>query len=68
MPLPLTEFQATVHEVKTLADGGLRVVLDLPETAIDAAAELMGAKRLETPLVVTCQVDRPAIAGSAAHG
>ena len=39
-------FWATVAKVQTLADGGLRVSLDLPETAIVAAAELMACKRV----------------------
>ena len=34
-----------VQKVQTLADGGLRVTLDLPETAIVQAAELMTCKR-----------------------
>jgi hypothetical protein len=38
-------FDATVAKVQTLADQGLRVTLDLPETAIEAAAVLMAIKR-----------------------
>jgi hypothetical protein len=38
-------FDATVAKVQTLADQGLRVTLDLPETAIEAAAVLMALKR-----------------------
>jgi hypothetical protein len=38
-------FSATVAQVKTMADGGLRLVLDLPETAIDIAAAMMQAKQ-----------------------
>lgn len=34
-------FDCTVYKVQTLADGGLRVTLDLPETATDAAKMLM---------------------------
>ena len=38
-------FSASVASVKTLADGGIRVSLDLPEQAIAEAASLMQAKR-----------------------
>ncbi len=38
-------FQAQVARVQTLADGGLRVTLDLPESAIESAACLMAFKR-----------------------
>jgi len=39
-------FPAQVIKVQTLADGGLRLTLDLPETAIFAAAQLMECKRI----------------------
>jgi hypothetical protein len=38
-------FQATVAQVKTMADGGIRLVLDLPETAIDTAAAMMKVRQ-----------------------
>ena len=38
-------FEAQVAKVQTLADGGVRVTLDLPETAITQAAMLMECKR-----------------------
>ena len=38
-------FTAEVHKVQTLADEGLRVTLDLPETTIPQAAMLMECKR-----------------------
>jgi hypothetical protein len=47
-------FDAAVNKVQTLTDGGIRVTLDLPEGAIDAAAELMRCKREEVPLRVAC--------------
>ncbi len=45
-------FDAVVQSVKTLVDGGLRVTLDLPETAIAQAAQLMECKRNEIALRV----------------
>ena len=36
---------AAVYKVQTLVDGGLRVTLDLPESAIVEAAWLMACKR-----------------------
>jgi hypothetical protein len=38
-------FPAQIIKVQTLADGGLRVTLDLPETVILEAAKLMECKR-----------------------
>ena len=38
-------FMAQVARVQTLADGGIRVTLDLPESAIEQAACLMAFKR-----------------------
>jgi hypothetical protein len=38
-------FSATVSKVTTLADGGIRVVLDLSESAIDTATKMMQAKQ-----------------------
>ena len=45
-------FDAVVAKVQTLADQGLRVTLDLPETAIEAAAVLMALKREQRVLKV----------------
>lgn len=45
-------FQATVSQVKTLADGGIRIALDLPESAVLQAAQLMECKRQEAVLLV----------------
>jgi hypothetical protein len=39
-------FPAQVVKVQTLADGGIRLTLDLPETAIFEAAQLMECKRI----------------------
>lgn len=38
-------FSAQVFKVQTLVDGGLRVTLDLPESALDAVSLLMKCKR-----------------------
>jgi hypothetical protein len=50
-------FDATVAKVQTLADQGLRVTLDLPETAIEAAAVLMALKRQNVVLKVTIEIE-----------
>jgi hypothetical protein len=44
------QFQAVVYKVQTLIDGGIRLTLDLPESAIPQAAMLMECKREEIPL------------------
>ena len=44
MAEPVT-FKAQVACVQTLADGGIRITLDLPESAIEQAACLMAFKR-----------------------
>ena len=51
------DFSSVVYKVQTLVDGGLRVTLDLPETAIDAAAWLMECKRQSIPLKVSVKRD-----------
>lgn len=38
-------FQAIIFKVQTLADGGTRVSLDLPEPCLPAAMKLMEAKQ-----------------------
>jgi hypothetical protein len=48
-------FIAVVQKVQTLADGGLRVTLDLSESAIMQAAELMVCKREAVVLQVECK-------------
>ena len=49
-------FDATVAKVQTLVDNGLRVTLDLPEQAIEAAAVLMALKRNGSALKVNVQI------------
>ena len=58
--LPVIAFQASVNKVQTLADGGIRVTFDLPETAIRQAAMLMECKRDGIPLVFKAKVDKQA--------
>ena len=38
-------FEAIVAKAQTLADGGIRITLDLPETAIPQMAALIETKR-----------------------
>lgn len=45
-------FSAAVYKVQTLVDHGVRVTLDLPETAIMQAAMLMECKRMAVVLSV----------------
>lgn len=55
---PVTiRFDASVYKVQTLIDGGLRVTLDLPETAIRQAAMLMECKREGIPLIFEAQTN-----------
>ncbi len=53
-------FDATVAKVQTLVDNGLRVTLDLPEQAIEAAAVLMALKREGVALKVTVEIAKTA--------
>lgn len=48
-------FDCTCAKVQTLADNGLRVTLDLPEQAIEAAAYLMAYKAAGVVLRVTVE-------------
>jgi len=45
-------FQAVVYKVQTLVDGGVRVTLDLPETAIAQMAQLAECQRMAEVLHV----------------
>ena len=48
----LIEFIAQVARVQTMADGGIRVVLDLPETASMVMAQLAECQRFGVVLEV----------------
>lgn len=50
-------FPATVYKVQTLIDGGIRITLDLPETAIPQAAMLMECKREGIALILKATAD-----------
>lgn len=54
LEVDVLKFTASVAQVKTLADGGIRLSLDLPETAIDTAAAMMKAK--QAGAVLECAV------------
>jgi hypothetical protein len=47
-------FTATVSQVRTLSDGGLRIVLDLPETAVITATQMMIVKQESAYLECAC--------------
>lgn len=49
-------FHAAVHQVKTLADNGLIISFELPETEVMQAAQLMECKRRGIYLNITCEV------------
>lgn len=56
-------FDAVVYKVQTLVDNGIRVTLDLPETAIMQMAQLAECQRFGVMLEITAkaaqQDDRP---------
>ena len=47
-------FHAAVNKVQTMADGGIRVLLDLPETEIASMAQLAACQVGKIYLNVTC--------------
>lgn len=52
-------FPASVYKVQTLTDNGIRLTLDLPETAIPQMAMLAECRRDGIPLMFTAMVDSP---------
>lgn len=50
-------FDAAVYKVQTLVDGGVRVTLDLPETAIPQMAMLAECQREGIPLLFRASVE-----------
>jgi hypothetical protein len=53
------QFGATIYKVQTLVDGGIRVTLDLPETAIAQATKLMQARQAGAVLEVAAVAIEP---------
>ena len=49
------KFQATVARVQTLADGGVRITLDMGEDSVMQAAQLMECKRFGVVLDVKAE-------------
>lgn len=49
-------FTAEVFKIQTILDGGVRVTLDLPETAIPQMAMLAEARREGIPLIFRASV------------
>jgi hypothetical protein len=47
-------FDAIVYKLQTLVDGGIRLTLDLPETAIPQMAMLAECKREGISLTIKC--------------
>ena len=50
------KFDAIVYKVQTLSDSGIRLTLDMPETAIPQMAMLAETKREGIPLEFTAKV------------
>jgi hypothetical protein len=55
------QFGATIYKVQTLVDGGIRVTLDLPETAIAQATKLMQARQAGAVLEVAAVAIEPEV-------
>lgn len=60
-------FPAEVNKVQTLADGGVRVTFDLPETAIPQMAMLAECKRQGLYLMVSCTTEQGITDGNKRH-
>jgi len=52
------KFDAIVYKVQTLSDGGIRLTLDMPETAIPQMAMLAETKREGVPLVFEAKIPK----------
>jgi len=50
------KFDAVVYKLQTLADGGIRLTLDMSETSIPQMAMLAETKREGIPLEFTAKV------------
>jgi hypothetical protein len=54
---PSIDFAGTVRQVKTLVDGGIVFIFDVPETAIQQAAQLIAVKNAGIVLNVHCTAE-----------
>jgi len=54
---PSINFKASVRQVKTLVDGGLVFIFDVPETSIQQAAQLIATKNAGIVLDVICTAE-----------
>ena len=54
---PLADFPAIVSRVQSMADKGIRITLDLPETETNTLAVLHGLQRDDKPLRVVISDD-----------
>lgn len=57
------KFDAVVYKLQTLADGGIRLTLDLPETAIPQMAMLAETKRQGLALSFEASADPSGLIG-----
>lgn len=64
----ILEFEAEVHKVQTLADGGIRVTLNLSELAIDTAHDLMVIRQQGAVLHVRAIGVKPVLQEDNSHG
>jgi hypothetical protein len=55
------KFPATVAQIKTLVDGGIRVTFDVGEDSIMQVAQLLECKREMIPLAVEVRADPGAV-------
>lgn len=66
---PEFSFPAIVYKVQTIAtDNGIRLTLDLPESAIPQMAMLAECKRDGIPLFFTAKVDRSVLQETSESG
>ena len=54
---PSINFKASVRQIKTLVDGGMVFIFDVPETSIQQAAQLIATKNAGIVLDIVCTAD-----------
>lgn len=52
----LIQFQAQVCKVQTMVDGGIRVTLDMPNSALEAMAKLAACSAINAWLDISCVI------------